>query len=119
MQRRSATSSYLPLHWSTSVGGHVQSGESYEDATHREMIEEIGIDGTLMHIGKYIYHSDDGLIKHITVFESVIDDGFIPGENEVAELKFMNSESFDSLIQTNKNIHPELLDIWKRYYMSL
>jgi isopentenyldiphosphate isomerase len=43
MQLRSAEARYLPLHWSTSVGGHVQSGEDFEMAARREMIEEIGI----------------------------------------------------------------------------
>ncbi|MEI6711578.1 MAG: NUDIX domain-containing protein [bacterium] len=56
LQLRSIKSSYLPLHWSTAVGGHVQSGESYEDAARREMTEEIGIlDCTLREIGRFFY----------------------------------------------------------------
>lgn len=56
LQLRGAQSSYLPLHWSTAVGGHVQSGESYEDAARREMMEEIGItDCSLREIGKFFY----------------------------------------------------------------
>ena len=111
-------SSYLPLYWSTSVGGHVQSGESYEDAAHREMREEIGIDGELIQVWKYVYHPDSWLIKHIQVFESIIEDGFIPSKTEVAEIKFMDIESINLLMQKNIGIHPELLDIWQRYYLK-
>jgi 16S rRNA (adenine1518-N6/adenine1519-N6)-dimethyltransferase len=56
LQLRGKKSSYLPLHWSTAIGGHVQSGESYEDAARREMMEEIGItDCSLREVGKFFY----------------------------------------------------------------
>ena len=56
LQLRSAQSSYLPLHWSTAVGGHVHAGESYEEAAQREMQEEIGIENCeLREIGKFFY----------------------------------------------------------------
>ncbi len=48
LQIRSETVKYLPLHWSTAVGGHVQTGETYKEAAWRELEEEIGItDGEL------------------------------------------------------------------------
>jgi isopentenyldiphosphate isomerase len=56
LQLRSAESKYLPLHWSTAVGGHVHAGESYEDAARREMEEEIGITGSaLREVGTFFY----------------------------------------------------------------
>ncbi|MCA9460196.1 MAG: NUDIX domain-containing protein, partial [Nanoarchaeota archaeon] len=39
LQLRSKKVSFCPSHWSTSVGGHVQSGESYEGAALREYQE--------------------------------------------------------------------------------
>lgn len=56
LQLRSAGSKYLPLYWSTAVGGHIHAGESYEDAARREMEEEIGITGSeLRQIGTFFY----------------------------------------------------------------
>lgn len=43
LQKRSKTKKVQPGKWDTSVGGHVDSGESYIDAAHREMGEELGI----------------------------------------------------------------------------
>lgn len=42
--RRSANKSIFPLCLDMSVGGHVQSGESYEEAFRRETKEELNID---------------------------------------------------------------------------
>ena len=35
-----------PGKWDTAVGGHVEAGESIEDALARELAEEIGLDAT-------------------------------------------------------------------------
>lgn len=42
--RRTATKRVFPLCLDMSVGGHVESGETYEDALHRETLEELNID---------------------------------------------------------------------------
>src|SRR3989338_2368529 len=43
LQLRSKNKNFVPDHWSTSAGGHVQSGETYEQAALRECEEELGI----------------------------------------------------------------------------
>lgn len=43
LQKRSMTKDTHPGMWSTSVGGHVAKGETYEEAAVREMSEELGI----------------------------------------------------------------------------
>lgn len=43
LQKRSANKDVAPGKWDTSVGGHVNSGESLETALKREMQEELGI----------------------------------------------------------------------------
>ena len=44
VQRRAANRRYCPNGYDFSVAGHVLSGENYEEAMHREAIEELGID---------------------------------------------------------------------------
>jgi isopentenyldiphosphate isomerase len=41
--RRTATKALFPLSLDTSVGGHVQSGETYDQAFERELQEETGL----------------------------------------------------------------------------
>jgi isopentenyl-diphosphate delta-isomerase len=47
--RRSANKKLFPLCLDTSMGGHVKSGESYENAFFRELHEEVGIDASKEH----------------------------------------------------------------------
>ena len=44
LQRRSIWKDMHPGRWDSSTSGHVAPGESYEQAAHRELREEIGID---------------------------------------------------------------------------
>ena len=46
LQKRSLFKDMQPGKWDSSVGGHVDVGESYEQAAIREMREELGIQGT-------------------------------------------------------------------------
>lgn len=119
-QLRSPQSRYLPLHWSTAVGGHIHTGESYEAAAKREMAEEIGItDCPLREVGKFLYVSASGHKKYLSVFEAIIDDGFIPSEREIAELRFFTPEEAHELIMTGENIHPELRFLWEKLFYEL
>tara|TARA_B100000959_G_scaffold211957_1_gene222847 strand:+ start:403 stop:927 length:525 start_codon:yes stop_codon:yes gene_type:complete len=43
LQRRALTKDVAPGLWSSSCSGHVDAGETYEQATLRELVEEIGL----------------------------------------------------------------------------
>jgi isopentenyl-diphosphate Delta-isomerase len=114
MQLRSAEARYLPLHWSTSVGGHVQSGEDFEMAARREMIEEIGISDIQLTFRWEYFYEAEGLQKFLGVFEWIVDDGFVCNPDEVADVHFMSHDEFTWLL--DKNVHPELQFLWKKLY---
>ncbi len=118
LQLRSAQSWYLPLHWSTAVGGHVQAGESYEEAAQREMKEEIGIASCeLREIGKFFYEWG-WLKKYLWVFEAIIDGGFTLSQEEVAGVESFTPDEAHTLIITHEKIHPELKFLWEKLYVS-
>jgi 16S rRNA (adenine1518-N6/adenine1519-N6)-dimethyltransferase len=52
LQRRSIWKDMHPGRWDSSTSGHVAPDESYEEAAHRELSEEIGIDCHLESVGK-------------------------------------------------------------------
>lgn len=54
LQKRSLKKDIQPGRWDTSVGGHLDPGETYLQAAYREMREELGIEAVPL---TFLYHS--------------------------------------------------------------
>jgi 8-oxo-dGTP diphosphatase len=69
IQRRSPTRKLFPDTWDI-VGGHLEPGESVDDALRREVEEETGwkVSIVLGTIGEHRYFGEDGLERHETDF---------------------------------------------------
>jgi len=52
LQKRSPQKDIQPGKWDTSVGGHLNAGETYDQAARRELEEELGVSGV---IPRYLY----------------------------------------------------------------
>ena len=52
MQLRSATKDEYPSCWTSSCSGHVDAGEDYDTAAHRELMEELGLSTRLEYLTK-------------------------------------------------------------------
>lgn len=59
LQKRAMTKTVAPGKWDTSVGGHVDCGESIESAVRREMAEELGIRRAIPAFAYQYIHSND------------------------------------------------------------
>ncbi|MDT8448572.1 MAG: isopentenyl-diphosphate Delta-isomerase [Wenzhouxiangellaceae bacterium] len=60
LQQRSARKPLWPLYWSNSCCSHPRRGESMAQATHRRLVEELGVDAELEYLYKFIYQADFG-----------------------------------------------------------
>jgi len=60
LQQRAAGKPLWPLYWSNSCCSHPRRGESMEQATHRRLYEELGLDAELAFVYKFIYQADFG-----------------------------------------------------------
>lgn len=108
LQRRCASKSYFPLAWSTSVGGHVQAGETYEDAAHRELQEELGIDASLELLWSDQYLGDENILKRLVTFRAWHEGPFKLDEEEVESARFFTLQEVADLLCSDEKIHPEL-----------
>lgn len=88
LQKRSAQKKLLPLTWDTSVGGHVDYGESVEEALLRETREELGIvDAVIKPLFTYLYRSATEY-EQVNAFYTVYDGEIRPDKDEIAEGRF-------------------------------
>jgi isopentenyl-diphosphate delta-isomerase type 1 len=104
LQKRKITKDIQPGKWDTSVGGHIQSGESVESAVLREAMEETGISinfKNIKFIAKYVFESD--IEKELVNSYIYKYDGKIKfQESEIDEVRFFGIEEINALIADKK-----------------
>lgn len=123
LQKRSKTVRYKPLHWSTSVGGHVGTGQSYEEAALREYQEELGTTSPLEFFSKEWYENADpehthqtGHRKILYIYKTINNGPFTIDKKELEDAKFFGLEEIQKMINNGEKFHPELLFILRKYY---
>ncbi|MFW5743877.1 MAG: NUDIX hydrolase [Spirochaetota bacterium] len=88
LQLRSPDKDVQPNRWDTSVGGHVDAGETYEDAARREMREELGIEGpSLERLYRY-RHANDYESEMVTTYRVLWDGPIETDPTEISEGRF-------------------------------
>lgn len=118
LQLRSARKSYCPLHWVTSVSGHVLAGETYEQAALREMKEEIGVDLPLEMFKKDPYNDERNLPRFLVTFKATYDGPFTISPREVERMEFFSIGKILEMIQKGEKIHPQLLFLLQKHFVQ-
>lgn len=118
LQLRSKNKSFCPGHWSTSVGGHVQAGESYEQAALREMKEEIGVEATFDFLAKdlYIDAARNNFQKFLSTFKTIYEGPLDINPGEVERVEFFSLKEIQEMIDCGEKFNPELLFLLKRHF---
>jgi len=117
LQLRSKNVKFCPNHWSTIVGGHVQSGETYKEAILREAEEEIGIKPIIKKFSKDLY-AKDGLKKFLVTFKTHYNGSFKPNSEDVETIKFFKLDEIKKMVTRGEKFHPELLFLLENYFLN-
>jgi isopentenyldiphosphate isomerase len=114
LQKRSESKDIQPGRWDTSVGGHLHSGETVEEALHRETGEELGIHGPEFEkLYTYILESDIER-ERVTTFRCTWDGPVCFQAEEIDEVRFFTPVEIESLLGSGF-FTPNFEEEWRRY----
>lgn len=117
LQKRSKYVSFCPLHWSTSVGGHVLSWETYEEAGKREYKEELWIEAWNIDLLAYLdFTTTTWIFKKIFVFKWIFDWTMNGNTQEVEKIEAFSLDTIQHMIQEGEPFHPELLFLLQKIF---
>jgi isopentenyl-diphosphate delta-isomerase len=126
LQQRSGEKPLWPLFWSNSCCSHPRRGESYQEATHRRLREELAVDTELDFIYRFEYHApfqDIGSERELcSVYIGRLDDTQAIDVNpgEIADWRWLSLADTDALVaahgqpEPTERITPWFVMEWQR-----
>lgn len=118
LQRRPEWKDIQPGMWDTAVGGHVDYGESIDEALRRECREELGIeDFEPLFLGRYIFRSSvkrEFVHTYYTIYE-----GEIRPSEELDGGAFWSREQIDEAIEQGGVLTENFIEEYTSHLKSL
>jgi isopentenyldiphosphate isomerase len=96
LQKRSLNKQVAPGKWDTSVGGHVDCGESLMAAAQREMKEELGISPEPPRFIYQYIHSNDFESELVSTYICRHDGEISHNPQEIDEVRFWDLEDIET-----------------------
>ena len=113
LQLRALDKDVQPDRWDTSVGGHVDAGEQYDDAARREMREELGIDNDHLEQLYHYLHRNEYESEMVCTYRITWDGPLTIDTTEIAAGRFWSLDEIDR--SDPRLFTPNLLDELRRY----
>jgi|SRR3989304_6172940 len=106
LQQRSRNKASNPLCWDVSAVGHVDEGESYEDAAYRELEEELGISDIKLEKADYFFISDKKSREKLPKFNTVFTGKYLKGKiatstREVEKVQWLGIKEIETMLKNN------------------
>ncbi|QAR30690.1 isopentenyl-diphosphate Delta-isomerase [Ornithobacterium rhinotracheale] len=122
LQQRAHGKYHSPGLWTNTCCSHPRENETYIDAAHRRIQEEMGFDCDLKPAFHFIYRADvgQGLIEHELdyVFVGNFDGTPIPNPEEVADFKWISMDDLVKDVAQNPQNYTEWFKIILNQYLK-
>jgi isopentenyldiphosphate isomerase len=115
--KRTQNKDFFPGFYSIVLGGHVRSGESYEEAVVREIAEEIGVDTPPYFIGSFKKRIPEEK-ENVKVFGVVVKDKIKLNEDELESGEFLEFNELENMIEKEKFL-PETETLYSILFLHL
>lgn len=117
LQLRPSHKKIQPDRWDTSVGGHLDSGETPEQAAYREMKEELGVEAPLELLYRYVWRTEiesELVYTYLCKYSGELH----PHPTELAEARWWKSDEIEGnlgsgLFTPNFEVEWNKLKQWK------
>jgi 16S rRNA (adenine1518-N6/adenine1519-N6)-dimethyltransferase len=115
LQKRARWKDRHPLRWDSSAGGHVCAAEGYDEAAHRELREELGIEVSLEKLVK-LPASAGTDEEFIWVYRARIEEDVRPNRNEIETGGYFPPRVVDGWMSARpKDFTPACLECWRAF----
>lgn len=114
IQRRSISKDRHAEKLDSSAAGHVDPGETYEQAAIRELQEELGIRAEVKEVLR-VPASEQTDNEHVVLFKAVTELEPVPDPEEIQWGAFMNCDQVTELIEdTSDDVVPAFILLWRK-----
>lgn len=112
LQQRASGKRLWPGYWSNTCCSHPRRGETMDEAIHRRLGEELGMQCRLQYLFKFEYHAQfdaDGAERELcSVYAGCSDTSPTVNVNEISALRCLSPATLDAEIA----VHPEIFTPW-------
>jgi len=116
--RRSSNRRIFPDCYDFSVGGHVSSGESYEEAAYKELREELGIENVILEEIGYFHPKDLNTSSFSKLYRLVYDGELNIDRDGISEIHYFTIDEIIKLLKENpKKFKGDFKPLFE-YYLS-
>lgn len=117
IQQRSKNKRTNPLVWIISVAGHVKSGQSYEQAVHMELKEELGFDTELKLYEKQKFSYSNETQLTCSYLGKIPEDAQIKFDsNETEAVRFVNESELNEMIAMGEKVEEYSLSDFRKFF---